>query len=448
MDEDTNTNIIVDDILSWAKTLMSALLYMECQLRVAQSQRLSLSLKKSKLFPQRFEFVGVDVCADGNRPAQSKHQLLQHWPTPTIVRDVAKFVGFLQFYSRFIPHFEVRISAFRELMKEDYASPLGSAWSPSHLAIFNEMRNALLDDPCLKRYDHRKLLVLRTDFSADGFGYVALQPGDDEASLSAMHTRMRGGDFLFMTKDSTAVLHPVAFGCRRTRGNEKRLHSHLGEGFAGDWAINKCRHMCFGQRFTWTTDCHAIKFILSYDGKNPAILRLQMRFMCWDMDIEHRNDIHLTDADYFSRLGSDLCYDPLLRDYIQQSNRITLLRQRCLSSRSICHITADPASQNQCLTQFLVSLQHWHQLTPAHSIWLIGPSLLDFQRFLRVWIFPSNRSTILICPPPPASCPTLIGQFMGLTVGILCIPFTTVAFPSASCWQQTHSLTAARCSKN
>ena len=38
IDKDTNTNIIVDDILSWAKTLVSALLYMECQLRVAQSQ--------------------------------------------------------------------------------------------------------------------------------------------------------------------------------------------------------------------------------------------------------------------------------------------------------------------------------------------------------------------------------------------------------------------------
>ena len=92
--------------------------------------------------------------------------------------------------------------------------------------------------------------------------------------------------------------------------------------FTGDWAINKCRHMCFGQRFTWTTDCHAIKFILSYDGKNPAILRLQMRFMCWDVDIEHRNDIHLTDADYFSHLGSDLCYNPLLRDYIQRIDAI------------------------------------------------------------------------------------------------------------------------------
>ncbi len=135
-------------------------------------------------------------------------------------------------------------------MKEDYASLLDSAWTPAHLAVFDKMRKAILDDSCLKRYDHRKLLVLRTDFSADGFGYIALQPGDDEASLSAMHTCMRGGKFLFMTKDSTAVLHLVAFGCRRTRSNKKHLHSHLSECFSGTCVINKCCHMCFGQCFT------------------------------------------------------------------------------------------------------------------------------------------------------------------------------------------------------
>ncbi len=30
----TNTNIIVENILSWAKTSISALLYMKCQLRI------------------------------------------------------------------------------------------------------------------------------------------------------------------------------------------------------------------------------------------------------------------------------------------------------------------------------------------------------------------------------------------------------------------------------
>ena len=77
IDEDTNTKIIVDDIVSYAKQVQDTLSYMECQLIVCQAYRLSLNLRKSFIFPPRFEFVGVDVCNDGNRPAKSKHTLLK-----------------------------------------------------------------------------------------------------------------------------------------------------------------------------------------------------------------------------------------------------------------------------------------------------------------------------------------------------------------------------------
>ena len=104
-----DTKIIVDDILNWAKSFRIALQYIICQLRVCKAYRLTLSLKKSHFFPQRLEFVGIDVSPDGNRPAMSKHELLQHWPTPILVRYVASFVGFLQFNSKFIPNFEIRV---------------------------------------------------------------------------------------------------------------------------------------------------------------------------------------------------------------------------------------------------------------------------------------------------------------------------------------------------
>jgi hypothetical protein len=187
IDDDTNTTIIVDDIVSWAKSCNLALLYMESQLKVSQSQNLSLSLRKSHIFPKQFKFVGINVCPDGNRPAMSKHQLLEHWPLPLIVRDVAKFVGFMQFYSCFIPNFEIRITPLRDILRKDYLSTIGDLWTPDAESAFNDMRQAILGDPCLRRYDHRKLLVLRTDFSAKGFGYVACQPADNEVSLAAMH---------------------------------------------------------------------------------------------------------------------------------------------------------------------------------------------------------------------------------------------------------------------
>ena len=288
-----NTRIIVDDFVNWGSNLAQSLLYIRCQLMVCQAYNLSLSLKKARIFPKRFEFVGVDVTPTGNFPARSKHVLLESWPIPSEVRDVAKFIGFGQFYSRFIPNFELRVTALRSITCHDYSMPLGDLWTPEAEAAFDDIRKAILDDPCVKRFDPAKLVVLRTDFSSLGFGYVLLQPGDDDASLSAVKDYRDGKGFSFMKKDSLAVLHPVCFGSRKTRGNESRLHSHLGKGFSGDYAINKCRQYLFAQRFVWVTKCYAVKFILSYEGSNPAVLRLQMRLMCWDVDIVHRPDSEL-----------------------------------------------------------------------------------------------------------------------------------------------------------
>jgi hypothetical protein len=56
-------------------------------------------------FPKAIQIcrqLGIDVCPDGNRPAQSKHDLLSTWPRPEIVHDVAKLIGFAQFYSMYI----------------------------------------------------------------------------------------------------------------------------------------------------------------------------------------------------------------------------------------------------------------------------------------------------------------------------------------------------------
>jgi hypothetical protein len=47
-----------------------------------------------------------------------------------------------------------------------------------------------------------------------------------------------------------------------------------------------------------------------------------MRLMCWDMDIVHRYDIHLTDADYWSRLGADICFNPHFKEYLDFSRSL------------------------------------------------------------------------------------------------------------------------------
>ena len=88
-----------------------------------------------------------------------------------------------------------------------------------------------------------------------------------------MCCEIAGAPFEFIEVGSKLKVRPVAFGSQRTHGNETRLHLHL----------------CWGMRFTWDTDWFDLIFILMCDGNNLSVLHLQIRLMCWDMDIIHRN---------------------------------------------------------------------------------------------------------------------------------------------------------------
>jgi hypothetical protein len=48
--------------------------------------------------------------------------------------------------------------------------------------------------------------------------------------------------------------------------------------------------------------------------------------MGWDVNIVHRNDHYITDADYWSCLGADLCFDPLFKTYLD------LMRTLCIEN--------------------------------------------------------------------------------------------------------------------
>ena len=110
-------------------------------------------------------------------------------------------------------------------------------------------------------------------------------------------------------------LKPVCFGSRRCKGFETRLHSYLGEGFTGDWGLSKCTHYLWGLRNTWITDQYALVFLLTYDGDNAPVRRLQMRIMNYFVDIVHRNARFLAPADYGSRHGGDMWWDPLIASH-------------------------------------------------------------------------------------------------------------------------------------
>ncbi len=65
--------------------------------------------------------------------------------------------------------------------------------------------------------------------------------------------------------------------------------------------------MLIGHPFIWVTDCYAAQFLLSYDGGNQAVKRV---------DMVHQANDYLIDADYWSQLRANLCCNLTFKDYI------------------------------------------------------------------------------------------------------------------------------------
>ena len=94
----------------------------------------------------------------------SKHDLIKQWSVPELVRDIAIFVGFLQFYSKFIPNFEICVKPLQQIMELEYTKAVGDLWTPEVQTTFDNLQGSILCDPCLRRFNTRKLTILQTDF--------------------------------------------------------------------------------------------------------------------------------------------------------------------------------------------------------------------------------------------------------------------------------------------
>jgi hypothetical protein len=148
--------------------------------------------------------------------------------------------------------------------------------TPTHTTEREDMILALMSDPCIARFDYKKCPYLLTNFLKLGFGYNLCKPNSDTASLADMCRNIAGGNCEFLRLKSKLLLRSTGFGSHTTHGSESSLHSLFGEGFTLGWWIRKNRAKLWGVCFIAITDCCGSRFILSHDGSNAVILRLQM----------------------------------------------------------------------------------------------------------------------------------------------------------------------------
>jgi len=171
------------------------------------------------------EFVGHDVCLNGNHPVMSKRALLEHWPAFMTARDTASFIGYLLFYSIYIPYFDQHVTPLQHVinkveMDTVILDKLGSEAIHAH----ENMTTALCSDPCIARFDYSMRTYLFTEFSKIGFGYDICQPNRDDApSMAAMRDKMADGECQFLLPKSKLRLRSTGFGSRTTSCRESCL---------------------------------------------------------------------------------------------------------------------------------------------------------------------------------------------------------------------------------
>jgi len=93
------------------------------------------------------------------------------WPTPTKVKEVHSFLGFANFYQRFIPNYSNIAHPLIDLTKKDHLWN----WTSSCQTSFDMLKSLFLSKPILCLPDLSASFAIATDASQNASGGISLQ---------------------------------------------------------------------------------------------------------------------------------------------------------------------------------------------------------------------------------------------------------------------------------
>jgi hypothetical protein len=80
---------------------------------------LKVNPKKSAFYSQEVEYLGFKIRPGRIEMNDKKVETVRSWPIPTNIKEVKGFLGFANFYRRFIKGFGRLITSFIEFTKKD-----------------------------------------------------------------------------------------------------------------------------------------------------------------------------------------------------------------------------------------------------------------------------------------------------------------------------------------
>ena len=175
--------IYIDDVLVFAETIE------ECQEQTKQvldrmkEEDLHLKLAKCTFDQTEVEYLGLVVKNGEVLMDSTKLKAIEQWEPPKLVKAVRSFIGFCNFYRKFIPNF----SALAQLLHDLTKKGVTFQWGKEQDNVFVKLKETFLSTPVIKMPDTAKPFFVMMDASLTASGEVLMQ------------------------KDSNGDLHPCAY---------------------------------------------------------------------------------------------------------------------------------------------------------------------------------------------------------------------------------------------
>ncbi|KAI2665208.1 Transposon Tf2-9 polyprotein [Labeo rohita] len=266
----------LDDILIYSKTIEEHTQHVRAVLQRLLAHQLYCKLEKCAFHQHSTTFLGFIISAQGVAMDPQKLEAVRSWPLPTSLKQLQRFLGFANFYRRFIRGFSSTAAPLTALTRPSRGE---FQLTPEAIQAFNTLCHQFTTAPVLTHPDPLKPFVVEVDASDVGVGAVLSQRGPDEK------------------------LHPCSFFSRKFNSTQQRYGVGDHELLAIKWALEEWRHWLQGgsEPFTVWTDHQNLTVIKQTKQLNPRQARWALFFEHFDFHLSYRPGSKNIRADALSR---------------------------------------------------------------------------------------------------------------------------------------------------
>ncbi|CAJ0965184.1 unnamed protein product [Ranitomeya imitator] len=269
--------VYLDDILIFSDDWESHVRQVRMVFQVLRANSLVVKGSKCLFGVQKVSFLGFIFSPSTIEMDPVKVQAIQDWTQPTSLKSLQKFLGFANFYRRFICNFSSIARPLTDLTKK--GADLVN-WSSAAVEAFQELKRRFCCAPVLCQPDVSLPFQVEVDASEIGAGAVLSQRGS-----------------------GCSVFKPCAFFSRKFSAAERNYDVGNRELLAMKWAFEEWRHWLEGakHRVVVLTDHKNLTYLESAKRLNPRQARWSLFFARFDFVISYLPGSKNVKADALSR---------------------------------------------------------------------------------------------------------------------------------------------------